>query len=210
MVPSTSGTARPRADYRVAVPTEQDRSPTPSAAAGLARVVVFAALIAVLGLFPGVYVTTIPIVLQNMGPVLAGVLIGPRLGAAATVLFLALTALGLPLLTGGRGGLAPFVAPSAGFLVGYVLSALVAGLVAARLARRGAPGFLGLLGAVVLGFAVDYVPGIGVWALAIGSLPTAAVQSLLFVPGDLVKAVVVALVASLVVRALPDLAARAR
>lgn len=173
-------------------------------AADLARVVVFAALIAVLGLFPGVYVTTIPIVLQNMGPVLAAVLIGPRLATGATALFLALTALGLPLLTGGRGGLAPFVAPSAGYLVGYLLSALVAGLVAVRLRRRR---FLGLLGAVLLGFLADYVLGIVVWALAIGSLATAAVQSLVFVPGDLLKAAVVALVAAFVHRALPDLAA---
>lgn len=186
---------------------------TSGPAAGLARIVVFAALIAVLGLFPGIPVgaVAVPIVLQNMGPVLAGVLLGPRAATAATVLFLALVALGLPLLTGGRGGLAPFVAPGAGYLVGYVLAALVSGLVAARLARHARPGpprFLGLLGAVLLGLFVDYVPGIAVYALAVGSLPTAAVLSLAFVPGDLVKAAVVALVASLVHRALPDLAHR--
>lgn len=180
---------------------------TSGPAAGLARIVVFAALIAVLGLFPGIPVgaVAVPIVLQNMGPVLAGVLLGPRAATAATALFLALVALGLPLLTGGRGGLAPFVAPGAGYLVGYVLAALVSGLVAARLAR---PRFLGLLAAVLLGLFVDYVPGIAVYALAVGSLPTAAVLSLAFVPGDLVKAVVVALVAALVHRAIPDLAHR--
>jgi biotin transport system substrate-specific component len=183
---------------------------TSGTAAGLARIVVFAALIAVLGLFPGIPVgaVAVPIVLQNMGPVLAGVLLGPRAATAATALFLALVALGLPLLTGGRGGLAPFVAPGAGYLVGYLLSALVSGLVASRLARRGPPRFAGLLVAVLLGLFVDYVPGIAVYALAVASLPTAAVLSLAFVPGDLVKAVVVALVASLVHRALPDLAHR--
>ena len=76
---------------------------------------------------------------------------------------------------------------------------------ASRLAR---PRFPGLLVAVLLGLFVDYLPGIAVYALAVGSLPTAALLSLAFVPGDLVKAVVVALVASLVHRALPDLAHR--
>lgn len=40
--------------------------------------------------------------------------LGPRLGALSIVVFLALTAAGLPLLAGGRGGLGAFVGPSAG------------------------------------------------------------------------------------------------
>jgi biotin transport system substrate-specific component len=169
-------------------------------------VVVFAAFIAVLGIFPGLYIggSGVPIVLQNMGPLIAGAVIGARRGALSVVLMLALTAIGLPLLSGGRGGLAPFVGPSAGFLVGWVLSALVTGLIAERLLRRGTRPLLPvLLLAAFAGLVADYVLGIGFLAVYLGDVRAALVGSLVFVPGDVAKVVVTALVAALVHRALP-------
>lgn len=176
-----------------------------SPATDLATTVVFAAFIAVLGLFPGVYVgaTGVPIVVQNMGPFLAGVLVGATRAVSAVVLFLALVAIGLPLLSGGRGGLAPFVGPSGGFLLGWILSALVSGLIAQAAARRGRPGFLVLLLAAFAGLVADYVIGVPWLAVYTGSWSTALTGSLVFVPGDLVKVVVAALIASVVHRALP-------
>ena len=44
-----------------------------------------------------------PIVLQNIAVILAGVILGPWRGAASMALFAGLVALGLPLLSGGRG-----------------------------------------------------------------------------------------------------------
>ena len=68
-------------------------------AASLARVVVFTAFLAVLGLFPGIGgVAGVPVVVQNGGPILVGAILGWRLGTASVALLLALTALGLPLL----------------------------------------------------------------------------------------------------------------
>ncbi|MER7010792.1 biotin transporter BioY [Saccharopolyspora sp. NPDC000359] len=173
-------------------------------AANLARTVVFAAFIAVLGIFPGFYLggAAVPIVLQNMGPLLAGSILGARRGGASVLLFLALVAIGLPLLSGGRGGIAPFVGPSGGFVLGWVLSAVVVGLVV-QLAPK--PGLLVLLAANVAGVAVDYLIGIPYWGLMIGDLGAAAVQSLAFVPGDAVKLVAVSLVAVAVHRAVPAL-----
>ncbi|MEU7813505.1 biotin transporter BioY [Pseudonocardia sp. NPDC049154] len=178
---------------------------TSSPATDLATTVVFAAFIAVLGLFPGVYVgaTGVPIVVQNMGPFLAGVLVGAKRAVFAVVLFLTLVAIGLPLLSGGRGGLAPFVGPSGGFLLGWILSALVSGLMAQAGARRGRPGFPVLLLAAFAGLVADYVIGVPWLAVYTGSWSTALTGSLVFVPGDLVKVVVAALIASVVHRALP-------
>jgi len=172
-------------------------------AADLARTVVFAAFIAVLGLFPGFYLggAAVPVVLQNMGPLLAGSIIGARRGGTATVLFLALAALGLPLLSGGRGGIAPFAGPSGGFLLGWVLSAVVAGLIVQRSMPR--PGLLVLLLANIAGDAADYLIGIPYWGAYIGDLKTAAVQSLVFLPGDAVKIAAVSLIAVAVHRAVP-------
>ncbi|PXY31560.1 biotin transporter BioY [Prauserella muralis] len=173
--------------------------------ADLARIVVFAAFIAVLGIFPGFYVggSGVPIVLQNMGPLLAGAILGARRGTASVVLLLALTAIGLPLLSGGRGGLAPFAGPSGGFLLGWILSALVAGLIVQRAERPGLPT---LLLATTAGLLVDYAIGIPFLGAYTGDLGAAAVQSLVFVPGDAGKVVAAAVVAALVHRALPGTA----
>jgi biotin transport system substrate-specific component len=180
------------------VPATHDRSP----AAELATVVVFAAFIAVLGIFPGLYVggSGVPIVLQNMGPLLAGAVLGARRGTGAVLLLLALTALGLPLLSGGRGGLAPFVGPSGGFLLGWILSALVTGLLVRALGTR----LPALLLAAAAGIVVDYAVGIPWLGAYTGDLGAAAIASLVFVPGDAAKVVVAALVAAAVHRALPD------
>jgi biotin transport system substrate-specific component len=179
-----------------------DRPRAAAPAADLATTVVLAAFIAVLGLFPGVYVgaTGVPIVVQNMGPFLAGVLVGARRAVFAVVLLLALVAIGLPLLSGGRGGLAPFVGPSGGFLLGWILAALASGLIVQRSRRPGLPL---LLVAALAGMLSEYVIGIPWLAVQTGSFATAFTGSLVFVPGDLVKVVVAALVASLVHRALP-------
>ncbi|MEB3365861.1 biotin transporter BioY [Saccharopolyspora mangrovi] len=174
-----------------------------SPAANLARTAVFAAFIAVLGIFPGFYLggAAVPVVLQNAGPLLAGSILGARRGAASVLLFVALTAIGLPLLSGGRGGIAPFLGPSGGFLLGWVLSALVVGLIVQRSAK---PGIGVLLLANVAGVAADYLIGIPYWGLMIGDLPSAAVQSLVFLPGDAVKLLAVSLVAVAVHRAVPQ------
>ncbi|GAB3285387.1 biotin transporter BioY [Parasphingorhabdus pacifica] len=173
-------------------------------AAGLARTVVFAAFIAVLGLFPGLYLgaAAVPVVLQNMGPLLAGSVLGARRGGAAVLLFVGLVALGLPLLSGGRGGIAPFFGPSGGFVLGWVLSAVVVGLIVQRAIPR--PGLLVLLVANVAGVAVDYLIGIPYWAAFTGDIGSAAVQSLAFLPGDAIKIVAVSLVAVAVHRAVPS------
>lgn len=183
------------------MPERRSRLP----ATDVARVVVFAAFIAVLGVFPGIGgVAGVPIVVQNAGPILAGAVLGRRLGTASVALLLALTAIGLPLLSGGRGGLAPFVGPSAGFLLGWLLSALVTGLIVERAGARRLPV---LLAACLAGLLADYLVGIPVIGLYLGDLGAGLVQSLVFVPGDLVKVVLAAVVAGLVHRALPDLLA---
>lgn len=84
----------------------------------------FVALIAVSGFIafplPG---TPVPIVLQNMMPILASGLLGGLYGTASTALFLIAGLLGLPVFSGGRGGLAHLLGPTGGFLIGYLAAA---------------------------------------------------------------------------------------
>ena len=179
----------------------------PVKAADLARIAVFAALIAALGL-PGTltpFGNAVPITAQTLGVMLAGALLGATRGAAACLVFLALVAAGLPLLAGGRGGLGVFTGPSAGFLIGFPLGAFAIGL----LTQRILPNYrlwLGIVINIVGGILVVYAIGIPVQAARVGSGLLAVVQtSLQFLPGDLIKAVVAAIVARQVHRAYPGL-----
>ncbi|MEB0202183.1 biotin transporter BioY [Cryobacterium sp. MDB1-18-2] len=179
----------------------------------LAQIAIFAALIAALGV-PGplsLGVIAVPITLQTLGVMLAGAVLGARKGFFAVLLFLALTAAGLPLLAGGRGGLAWFTtSPSAGYLYGWLLGVLVIGYLTGRLLPKYP--FWPALGATVLGgIVMIYAIGVPVTAFTL-HLPIwgALVDASKFLPGDAIKAVVTVLVARQVHRAYPGLIPRRR
>lgn len=173
-------------------------------ATDMARVAVFAAIVAVLGL-PGGFTVfgAVPITAQTLGVMLAGAILGPWLGALSMTVLLALVAVGLPLLAGGRGGIGVFFGPSAGYLVGWVAGALVIGLIVHAGGRKPVT-WRTVLGIVTGGILVVYVLGIPVQS-AVTRLPLAdtALLSLVFVPGDLVKAVIATAVVMTLVRAYP-------
>lgn len=177
----------------------------------LAHIAIFAALIAALGL-PGaltIGAVAVPITFQTLGVMLAGAILGARKGFFAVLLFLALTAAGLPLLSGARGGLVWFtISPSTGYLYGWLLGVVVIGFFTARLLPRYP--FWPALGATVLGgILAIYLLGIPVTAINLGlPLWVAIVDSAKFLPGDLLKVVVTVLVARQVHKAYPGLIPR--
>lgn len=188
-----------------------ERSRTRTSARDLAQIAVFAALIAALGLPGALYVggTAVPITFQTLGVMLAGAILGARKGALSVVLLLALVAAGLPLLSGGRGGIAVFVGPSAGYLIGWVLGAFVIGWLTARLLPKYR--ILPALAATAFGgIVVVYLIGVPVFAANTGTpLGVAIAGSAIFLPGDILKVVVTVLVARGVHRAWPGLIAPA-
>lgn len=172
-------------------------------ATDLARIAIFAALVAALGL-PGGFAVfgSVPITAQTLGVMLAGAVLGPWRGALSMVVLLALVALGLPLLSGGRGGLGALVGPSAGYLIGWVLGAAVIGAIVHGGARITRPRTLA--GMLVGGIVAIYAVGIPVQA-AVTRLPldATAFQSLVFLPGDLVKAALAVAITLTLARAYP-------
>uniref|UniRef100_UPI0028AD85E7 biotin transporter BioY n=1 Tax=Microbacterium sp. TaxID=51671 RepID=UPI0028AD85E7 len=104
-----------------------DRRPLSS---DLARIAVFAALVIVLGTVMVPLPSGVPITGQTLGVMLAGLVLGARRAPLAILLVLALAAIGLPVLAGGRGGLGAFIGPTAGYLAGWVVGAIVIGLIA--------------------------------------------------------------------------------
>jgi biotin transport system substrate-specific component len=187
------------------------RLPRPAAltARDLARIAAFAALVAVLGL-PGtipLFGGAVPVTAQTLGVMLAGAVLGARRGFLALLAFDALVLAGLPLLAGGRGGLGVLAAPSAGYFLAFPLAALVVGLLVERRAARPSPARC-LVATAVGGIAVVYAVGVPVLAWRADlDLQTAVVTgAVVFLPGDLVKAVLAAVVGAGVHRAYPALA----
>jgi biotin transport system substrate-specific component len=182
---------------------------TPLTAKDLARIAAFAALIAVLGL-PGTIVLfggAVPVTAQTLGVMLAGAVLGARRGFLAVLTFCVLVLAGLPLLAGGRGGLGVLAGPSAGYFLAFPLAALVVGLIVQRrLPRPSVPWVF--LACVVGGIGVVYAVGVPVlaWRADLELRAAVVTGALVFLPGDLLKAAVAAVVASGVHRAYPALA----
>lgn len=170
----------------------------------LARIAIFAAIIIVLGVAGEVPLPTgVPLTLQTLGVMLAGIVLGPLRGAAAVLVVIVLAGVGLPVLSGGSGGLGVFVGPTAGYLLGWIPGVIVTGLIA-RSSRSGLDWWRVALGAVAGGIAVVYALGVPGVSLVTGiALQDSALSSLVFVPGDLIKAAVATMLALALWRAYP-------
>ena len=156
-------------------------------------IALFAALIAG-GTFIAIPIGPVPIVLQNLFTLLSGLILGPILGSAAVALYLLAGTLGAPVFAGFTGGITRLIGPTGGFLIGYFLMALIAGLIVGTPEKR--LSLVRLIVAVAVGLLVVYVPGV-IWlkiqtglswdrALAAGFFP--------FLIGDALKGVVAVLI----------------
>ena len=167
----------------------------------------FAALIAVSGFIafplPG---TPVPIVLQNMMPILASGLLGGLYGIASTALFLIAGLLGLPVFSGGRGGLAHLLGPTGGFLIGYLAAAAFLiiffrkpGAKDLALVSSGKNksikliNYLKIIAASFSGFALIYVFGIARFMQLTnrGLFESLSLACLPYLPGDFIKMILV-------------------
>jgi len=172
----------------------------------LVLIALFASLIAVLGLVPPVtLISGVPISAQSLGVMLAGCVLGARRGTLAVLLFLLAVAIGLPLLSGGRGGLGVFVSPTAGFLVGFPLAALAAGAVVERWTAV-SPTVAAAAGAVLGGIVVMYACGTFGMMLVLDLGPFQALAlNLPFIPGDLIKTALAAWLTGVIWKSRPDM-----
>lgn len=170
----------------------------------IAQIALFTALIAALGLIPQLTLAFgVPITAQSLGIMLCGTVLGAWRGFLAALLFVALVAIGLPLLAGGRGGLGLFASPSAGFLLGFPVAAFVTGAVTERLSGL-ALGWAAGIAAIIGGVVVLYIFGITGLSLVLDrSVAEAALLVTAFIPGDLVKAVLAGLITAALHRARP-------
>jgi biotin transport system substrate-specific component len=122
------------ADAAVPVPVTRT-----SVATDVALVATFAAFVAVCAVLPAIPTGgAVPITLQTFGVVLTGLVLGPRRGTLALLLYVAVGLAGLPVFSGGAGGLGVLGGASAGYLLAFPAAAAIAGGLG-LLARRARP-----------------------------------------------------------------------
>jgi biotin transport system substrate-specific component len=184
-----------------------------SASTDVALVATFAAFIAVCAILPAIPVpgSVVPITLQTFGVMLAGLVLGARRGALAALLYLAVGAAGLPVFSGGIGGIGVFASLSAGYLLAFPLAAALAGHLATRAGGlRPSVRYVALFASATAASLLLIHPiGIAVMGWRGGlSVSEALVAGSRYIPGDLIKNLLAALVASAVLRAFPDMVRR--
>lgn len=145
----------------------------------------FTALTAV-GAFITIPMVPVPIVLANIFPVLAGMLLGPFWGAASAGSYLLLGAVGLPIFSRGSGGIAHLAGPTGGYLAGYLAGAVIAGLIM-RLNQKNQ--LVLMIAAAFCGLLANFIFGIPWLKISTGMDWTKAITAggLLFMPGMLLK-----------------------
>ena len=158
----------------------------------------FAAITAA-GAFIAIPIGPVPIALQNLFTLLAGLVMGPVLGALSVGLFLVAGAIGLPVFanTGAPMGIARIMGPTGGYLFGYLLGALVAGLILGYPRAAEKIPIWRLVIAVLAALLVVYIPGLLQlkFRLDIDWARTFSIGFLPFIPGDAIKGLVAALAA---------------
>ena len=181
----------------------------------LVLISLFTAMIVVLGLLPPVPVpwVPVPVTLQTFGVMLAGLILGPWRGGLVVLTYVLIALLGIPVLPGGRAGMAVLAGPTGGFLLGMIPGAVVTGWLAGRLpgnaAQTGQQGWVAMApqvfrfwcASVVGGLLVVYAAGIPWLSMVTGmSLSKACLAIVVFIPGDLLKALIASIVAQRVRR----------
>ncbi len=134
----------------------------------------------------------VPITLQTFAITMIGVLYGWRLGALTVLAWLGEAMMGLPVLAGGSGGLAPFVGPTAGYLVSFPIIAALAGYLAEKgwtgervvkslLAHFGANLLCLVIGGAWLGYLIGVEKGLalGVTPFILGAVLKSALAAAL-------------------------------
>jgi biotin transport system substrate-specific component len=146
----------------------------------------FGALTAI-GAYISLPLFPVPLTLQTMFTILAGLLLGGPLAALSQVVYVLLGVIGLPVFAGGKAGLGVLFGPTGGYLFGFVLGAYVIGTLA-HAKKQAGPAWLFV--SIVAGHIVIY--GLGVAQLSLVAhlsvVKAVMVGVIPFLPGDALKA----------------------
>ena len=146
--------------------------------------------------------TPVPMTLQPLAVLLVGGMLGPGLGAASLLVYLALGAAGLPVFTPyGLPGVVRLFGPTGGYLLAYPIAAYAVGRLVAD-GRR----WTRITLAVLAGLALIHLGGLAQLAILTGDVSRAAqFATFPFLLGDLLK---IAILVPVLTKLTPSIRAR--
>lgn len=103
---------------------------------------------------PFLHVGGVPITLQTFFAILAGAILGSRVGSIAMVVYMLVGLVGVPVFADFTGGLTTIIKPTFGFIVSYILAAYIIGKLVEK--NKSLPVFII---ASLIGMAVNYLLG---------------------------------------------------
>ncbi len=153
----------------------------------------FVTLIAA-GAFIKIPIPVVPFTLQYLFTMLAGLLLGGKLGCLSVCVYILLGLAGLPVFAQG-GGIGYLFQPSFGYIIGFAVGAYATGVIANG---KGVPSYPRLLAANFIGLGIVYFFGMVYYYMIsnfylgtpIGLWPLFLYCFLLAVPGDIVLCIV--------------------
>ena len=135
--------------------------------------------------------TPVPVTGQTFAVLLCGATLGWRRGFMAQIVYLTEGAMGMPVFAGGVAGAQVFAGPTAGYLVAFPFAAALTGWLAERAWDRR---FLTMMGVMLLGSSVIFALGAAGLTRFLPASQVFAAGVLPFLPGDLIKTSLAALV----------------
>lgn len=173
-----------------------DKQRTKFAAIDLTKIAIFTALM-VVGAFIKIPFPAVPLTFQTVFCILAGLMLGWKKGSIAMLIYLIMGLIGIPVFTAG-GGVAYVVKPSFGYIIGFILGALVAGIVRGKNEKISIYRYLlASLAGVVANYVIGIIYFIIVWKVnEYPELGSAIVSyNLIYIPKDLILCALAAVAA---------------
>lgn len=153
------------------------------------RLMVLASLIAAMtaaGAYVYIPIGPVPVILTNLFVFLAGLLLGSRWGAVSMAIYLIMGAMGVPVFAGGKGGLAHFLGPTGGYLLGFPVAAWTVGFLTEQWRQSVTRDVVGVFVGIVVIYAVG-VPWLK-WTTGVPWSKSVWVGVGPFIIGDALKA----------------------
>ena len=155
----------------------------------LCTIPLFTAIIAVMAQIIIPMPFGVPMTLQTLAIMLAGVLLGAKKAVISTMLYILLGAVGVPVFAGFTGGFGIMFGPTGGFILSFPFLALVAGLGAEKSSK-----YLLWIG-LAAGVSTNYLCGVVYFSLYTSNdlLTSFYACVLLFIPTDIFKIIIAGL-----------------
>lgn len=138
----------------------------------------------------------VPFTLQVMMVILIALILKPLYALIAQSLYTLLGIIGLPVFAGGKSGIGTILAPTGGFIIGFIIAAFVVSLL--KGSGKGKVGVARyLLVSILAGIPCIYIPGIALYMVYVQADLWSAVVTLtsVFILIDIAKCVIASLIA---------------